>query len=81
MSHLRHVSVYVDEPEPGTFFWVLHESTEGASVWKDLESSELSFPSWAAAMEVGMMHLHRLAQDECTGPRTTGEAEDAAPVG
>lgn len=38
MSHLRHLSILVDEPEPGHFYWVLHASTEDASVWVDIEA-------------------------------------------
>ena len=46
MTHLRHITVFVDEPDPGHFHWVLHESTEDGSVWIDIDSSVLSFPSW-----------------------------------
>ncbi|MDM0116797.1 hypothetical protein QTI66_32190 [Variovorax sp. J22R133] len=81
MSHLRHISVFVDEPDPGHFYWVLHESTEDASVWIDIESSANAFTSWAAAFEAGTVELYRLANDERTGPRASGEDEDAAPVG
>jgi hypothetical protein len=45
MSRPRHLSIYVDEPDPGHFYWVLHESIEDASVWVDIESSEQSFRS------------------------------------
>jgi len=27
MTHLRHITVFVDEPDPAHFHWVLHEST------------------------------------------------------
>ncbi|RYH53424.1 MAG: hypothetical protein EON54_13700 [Alcaligenaceae bacterium] len=81
MSHLRHVSVFVDEPDHGHFHWVLHESTEDASVWLDIESSEQSFATWAAAWEHGVIALQRLVGDPTRGPRAPGEDEDAAPVG
>ena len=81
MTHLRHISVYVDEPDPGHFFWVLHESTADASVWVDFESSPLSFSSWGEAFQAGTVELYRLAVDERVGPRASGEDEDAAPVG
>ncbi|WP_256354491.1 MULTISPECIES: hypothetical protein [unclassified Variovorax] len=55
MSHLRHVSVFVDDPDPGHFCWVLHESTEDASIWVDLESSELSYPTWLDAFNAGVV--------------------------
>ncbi|MDM0000766.1 hypothetical protein QTI24_19285 [Variovorax sp. J22P240] len=81
MSHLRHLSVFVDEPEPGHFYWVLHESTEDASVWVDIESSPEPFESWTRAFGEGVVALYRHTPDERIGPRTGGEDEDAAPVG
>jgi len=81
MSQLRHLSVFVDEPEPGHFFWVLHESTEDASVWSDIESSAEPFISWTDAFEAGCVALFKRVPDERVGPRTAREDEDAAPVG
>jgi hypothetical protein len=81
MSHLRHVSIFIDEPEAGHFHWVLHESTEDASVWVDLEASMESFPSWSDAFDAGCVALYKLAPDERVGPRAAGEDEDASPVG
>ncbi|MEJ8852444.1 hypothetical protein [Variovorax rhizosphaerae] len=43
MSHLRHLSVFVDEPGPGHYFWVLHESTEDGSA-----SPSIASANWAA---------------------------------
>ncbi|MFM9428256.1 hypothetical protein RCH10_004718 [Variovorax sp. GrIS 2.14] len=81
MTHLRHVSVFVDEPEPGCFHWVLHESTDDATVWVDIEASDMPFSTWSAALEVGIVRLYKLAADERTGPRAPGEDDDAAPIG
>ena len=81
MTHLRHITVFVDEPDPGHFHWVLHESTEDASVWVDIESSVASFPSWMEAFNAGCEELFKLVPDERTGPRVSGEDEDANPVG
>lgn len=81
MSHLRHLSVWVDEPDPGHFFWVLHESSEDGSVWVDIESSAQPFLSWAQAFNEGCMELFRFVSDDQLGPRAPGEDEDAAPVG
>ena len=81
MTHLRHVTVFVDEPDPGHFHWVLHESREDASVWVDLDSSVLSFPTWMEAFDAGCVELFKLVHDERAGPRATGEDEDASPVG
>ncbi|MDM0068375.1 hypothetical protein [Variovorax sp. J31P207] len=83
MTHLRHISVFVDEPDPGHFHWVLHESTEDATVWTEVEASEESFASWTDAFEAGTVALYQLVDDERIGPRAPGEDEDedAAPVG
>jgi hypothetical protein len=81
MGHLRHVSVFVDEPDPGHFYWVLHESTEDGSVWIDIESSAGPFLSWMDAFDAGCVALFALVPDELKGPRAPGEDEDAAPVG
>lgn len=81
MQHLRRLSVFVDEPEPGHFYWVLHESTEDTSVWVDVESSAQPYPTWNSAFEVGVTKLYHLVDDERIGPRVPGEDEDAAPVG
>jgi hypothetical protein len=81
MTHLRHITVFVDEPDPGHFHWVLHESNEDASMWVDVESSIDSFPGWIDAFDAGCVELFKLVPDERTGPRTSGAGEDADPVG
>lgn len=81
MPHLRHISVFVDEPDPGHFHWVLHESTEDATVWTEFAASEHSYPMWIDALDAGNVALLKLVTDERIGPRAPGEDEDAAPVG
>ena len=81
MTHLRHITVFVDEPDPGNFHWVLHESSEDASVWVDVDSSVLSFPTWMEAFDAGSVELFKLVPDERSGPRALGEDEDVNPVG
>ncbi|MDM0116441.1 hypothetical protein QTI66_30300 [Variovorax sp. J22R133] len=81
MSHLRRVSVYVDEPEPGRFYWVLHESTADPTVWIEFATSEEPFDMWLDAFDAGTVELMQLVYDERIGPRAPGEDEDAAPVG
>ncbi|MDM0066783.1 hypothetical protein [Variovorax sp. J31P207] len=81
MTHLRRISVFVDEPDPGHFHWVIHESTEDGSVWLDIESSATSFTSWLEAFDAGCVELFKVVSDERTGPRALGEDEDADPVG
>ena len=80
MTHLRHITVFVDEPDR-SLHWVLHESTEDASVWVDIESSIDSFPSWRNAFDTGCAELLELVSDERAGPRVVGEDEDADRVG
>ena len=80
MTPLRHITVFVDEADPGHFHWVLHESTEDGSVWVDVDSSVLSFPTWMEAFDAGCVELFKLAPDERIGPQTLGEDEDADPV-
>lgn len=81
MTLLRHIAVFIDEPEHGQFHWVIHESTGDASVWTDLCSSKESYPMWIDAWDAGNVALLKLVGDERIGPRLAGEDEDAAPVG
>jgi hypothetical protein len=80
MNHLRRLSAYVDETEPGLFYWVLHESTDDATVWVDISSSPDAYPMWIDAFDAGNAELLKLVHDERFGPRAPGEDEDAAPV-
>ena len=73
MSRLRRLSVFIDEPEPGHFFWALRESTKDTGVWMDLASSDLDFPTWVEAHDTGTVELTRLVLDERTGPRAPSE--------
>ena len=78
---LRRVAVFVDEPDPGQYFWVLIESKEDASVWLDIDAAEESLPTWQAALDAGNVALMKLVQNKETGPLTSGEDENASPVG
>ncbi|WP_041388683.1 hypothetical protein [Polaromonas sp. JS666] len=80
-QRLRRIAILVDEPDPGQFYWVLHESTEDATVWLDLQSSEATFPSWLAAHDAGNKELLRMVRDKKTGPLAAGEDENTSPVG
>ena len=82
MNHLRRISVFVDETEPGQFYWVLHESNEDATVWTDVESSADAFITWMEAFDEGCIALFKLVPDERAGPRAAAsEGEGAAPGG
>ena len=39
-TYLRKISITVDEPDPGHFYWLLLESKEDASVWKALAAAD-----------------------------------------
>ena len=73
MTHLRQISVWIDEPDPGHFHWVLHERQEDASVWVDLDSSVLSFTGWMEAFDAGCVELFKLVPDQRAGPRERPE--------
>lgn len=79
--HLRRLAVFVDEPDPGCFYWVHIESKHDASVWDDIASSDESYDTWKEAVDAGNAALMLLASDEKVGPRASGEDENASPVG
>ena len=74
MSHVRRIAIYVDEPHPGHFFWVLTEQCDDASHWRELESAELSYEIWLDALRAGVRALEGYALDERMGPRAPGPA-------
>ena len=81
MTHIRRISVHVDEPAAGHFHWVLMEEDGDASVWKELEAGEDSYDLWLDALSAGTAALMKHVPDERIGPRLSGEDEDASPVG
>lgn len=58
---------------------MLHEGLEDATVWIDLDSSVLSFPSWVDAFDAGSVELFRLVADERCGPGAVGNAKTPTP--
>jgi len=80
MSHIRKISVHVDEPDPGHFYWVLMEEDD-ASQWRELASADGAYDIWLDATQAGNRALLDYVVDERIGPRQSGEDEDAAPVG
>jgi len=81
MTHLRRISVHVDEPDPGTFYWVLMEEGDDASQWVEHSSSPHPYKRWRQALTDGCLALMAIAEDDRHGPRTSAEDEDASPVG
>ena len=67
-SHLRRIAVFVDEPDPGCFYWVIIESKRVASAWGDIAWAKESFDTWEAAYFAGTVELMRLVPNEVTGP-------------
>ncbi len=80
-QHLRRLAVFVDEPDHGQYYWVIIESTEDATVWLDIESSEQCYPSWQVAFTAGNEALLHKVSDRHRGPLAPGEDENASPVG
>lgn len=81
MAHLRRISVHVDEPDPGHFYWVLMEEDDDTSQWRELASAKGSYDIWLDALQAGNKALLDHVVDERIGPRQDGEDEDADPVG
>ena len=80
-DYLRTISILVDEQDPGSFFWVLIESTEDATVFNDLDAATQPEDTWEAALDAGVAALKKLAPDRAIGPRSDIEDKDADPVG
>ena len=74
MTHLRRISVHVDEPDPGTFYWVLMEEGDDASQWVEHSSSPHPYKRWRQALTDGCLALMAIAEDDRHGPRTSAEA-------
>jgi|GEM_PF-6677221 len=67
-QQLRSIGVFVDEPDPGCFYWVIHESIEEATTWRDVSASEETFSTCLEAFESGNKALLKLVADKKTGP-------------
>lgn len=81
MSHIRRISVHVDEPERGHFYWILMEEGDDASQWRELESADEAYAMWLDALQAGTTALVGYAPNELIGPRQAGvDDEDAAPL-
>ncbi|MDO8370803.1 MAG: hypothetical protein Q7T39_02625 [Polaromonas sp.] len=79
--HLRRIGVFVDESDPGDFYWVLIESKEDSATWEDLVAAEEPVHSWREAFDLGTAALLNLVDDQKRGPLAAGEDENASPVG
>ena len=71
MSRMRFTTVYVNEPAPGNFHWVIHEAVEDGE-WEDLLHSPHSFPTWREARGAGVLALIRWIEAEAEVRRAIG---------
>ena len=53
MTEIRRIAIFVDEPDPGLFYWVLIENDEDAEIWTDLEAAEEPKTTWRSAFDAG----------------------------
>jgi hypothetical protein len=77
MNPLRSISVTVDEPEHGLYFWQLLE--HNGIDWEQLKFAEQPAPTYAQAMAAGLLALQALIDDLDIGPREP-DIETAAPT-
>ena len=80
-THLRRLAVYVDEPEPQNFYWVMIESRDDPAVWGEVKASTLRYSAWIDAHNAGNLELIKRTLNMRSGPRAAGEDESANPVG
>ena len=79
--HLRRLTVFVDEPDPGDYYWVLIESTGDAAIWIDIESSQAPVNSWEDAFNTGVVELKKRVSNKRLGPLIGSEDENGSAVG
>lgn len=73
----RRLAVFVDRPRPGSFLWIVLESTDDPAVWLDLETGDDKFDNWSEAYEAGNAALLAYVDDESAGPVNSSLDEDA----
>lgn len=54
------IKLIVDEPAPGSFFWVLVETSQGGDARRELKSAEDGADSYEAALASGTRALDAL---------------------
>jgi hypothetical protein len=74
---LRHIAIYVEEPGPGRYAWVLIERESGG--WQALERSAASVASYHTAMARGLAALERMVPNLDEGPRADDEQSGHRP--
>ena len=81
MTYLRNISLSVDESDPGCFYWVLMESVEDSTIFKELSVAQESSPTYETALNAGVIALKALSENLTVGPQAPGENENNSPVG
>ena len=66
-AELRRIALTVDEPASGLYFWVVQEEDEEMGIYEPIESAQLPFASYHAALAAGYMALQALCGP--SGPR------------
>jgi hypothetical protein len=72
---LRHIAVYVEQPRPQRFAWVLMESADGGVNWELLQRAGKPVASYQEAMAGGLAALQEMVDDPQSGPRGEPEVE------
>lgn len=72
---LRHIAVYVGEPEPGWFAWSLMEASEDLATWSRIETTDEWVGSYKDSMAAGLLALQAMVDDLDRGPREAPPTE------
>ena len=76
---LRLLAIYVAEPAPGRFEWVITERLNEAQ-WKEIGRAEEGSKTYKAAMAGGLVALQEMIPDPDVGPRQTQKQSDPSLV-
>ncbi|VWX60922.1 conserved hypothetical protein [Burkholderiales bacterium 8X] len=71
----------VDEPDPGSYYWLLLESGGPGEPFQVLSSARTGQPSYDDALIEGVNQLRQLCRDRRQGPRRTHETPGDNPSG
>ena len=80
-SFLRSVAVTVDEPDPGSYYWVLLESGGPGQAFHVLDSARTGHDSYDAALSEGVNQLRQLCRDRRLGPLRVHQTAEDNPSG
>lgn len=80
-SFLRSIAVTVDEPDPGTYCWVLLEARAANDEYRFLSSAPWGTDSYEHALLEGVAELRRLCHAPEQGPRRKAQEDEESPSG